>query len=75
MPGLEILGVILSTADTSVEVLPSDCTGSGILIWFVVLAKPWGGVEGHPTTSALVGGNVGIVGTPGKQIGGQVGAT
>ena len=72
---LEILGVILSTADMSVEVLPSDRVGSGVLIWVTVLAKPWGGVEGFPTASALVGGNVGIVGAPGKWIGGWVGAT
>ena len=72
---LEILGVILSTADMSVEVLPSDCVGSGILVRVAVLAKPQGRVEGHPTTSPLVGGNVGIVGAPGKWVDGQVGVT
>ena len=72
---LEILSVILSTADTSVEVLPSDCVGSGVLVWVTVSAKPWGRVEGHPTASALVGGNVSIVGAPGKQTAGRVGAT
>ena len=72
---LEILGVILSTADMSVEVLPSDCVGSSILVWVVVLAKPWGRVEGCPTASVLVGGNVSMVGAPGKQVDGQVGAT
>ena len=70
---LEILGVILSTADTSVEVLPSDRVGSSILVWVVVSAKPWGGVEGCPTASALLGGNVSLVGAPGKWIGSQVG--
>ena len=40
-----------------------------------MLAKPWGGVEGHTTANALVGGNVGTVGAPGEQIGGQVGTT
>ena len=72
---LEILSVILSTADTSVKVLPPDRVGSGVLIWVAVLAKPWGRVEDCPTASALVGGNVGIVGAPGKWIGSQVGAT
>ena len=71
---LEILSVILSTADMSVEVLPSDHAGSGILVWVAVLAKPQGGVEGHPTASTLVGGDVSIVGSPGKWIDGWVGA-
>ena len=65
---LEILGVILSTADMSVEVLLSDRAGSGLLIQVMVLEKPWGGVEGHPTASTLVGGDASIVGAPGKQI-------
>ena len=72
---LEILSVILSTADMSVEVLPSDCVDSGILMWVAVLAKPRGRVEGCPTASTLVGGNVGIVGAPGKWVDGQVEAT
>ena len=58
---LEILSVILSTADTSVVVLPSDRADSGILVLVVVSAKPWGRVEGCPTASTLLGGNVGIV--------------
>ena len=72
---LEILSVILSTADTSVEILPSDCMGSSILIWVVVSAKAWGRVEGCPTASTLVGGSVGIVGAPGKRVDGRVEAT
>ena len=67
---LEILGVILSTADTSVEVLLSDWVGSGILVWAAVLAKPQGRVEGCPTANTLVGGDVGIMGAPGEWIGG-----
>ena len=65
---LEILGVILSTADTSVEVLPSDCASSGILVQVAVSAKPWGGVEGCPTASTLVSGNIGMVGAPSKWV-------
>ena len=72
---LEILDVIPSTADTSVEVLLLGCVGSGILIWVAVSEKPQGGVEGHTIANALVDGNVGTVGDPGKQIGGLVGAT
>ena len=72
---LEILDVIPSTADTSVEVPLLGHVGYGILIWVTVSAKPWGGVEGHTITNALVDGNIGTVGDPGKQIGGLVGAT
>ena len=72
---LEILGVILSTADMSVEVLQPGRAGSSILVQVMVSAKAWGRVEGCTTTNALVGGNVSTVGVPGKQIGGQVGAT
>ena len=72
---LEILGVIPSTADTSVGVLLPSHVGSGILVQVAVLIKPWGGVEGHITTNALVGGNVDTVEAPGKRIGGQLGAT
>ena len=71
---LEILGVILSTADTSVGVLLPSHVGSGILVWVAVLIKPQGRVEGHTTTNALVDGNVGTVDAPGKPIGGQLGA-
>ena len=67
---LEILGVILSTADTSVGVLLPSCAGSIILVQVAVLIKPWGGVEGCTTTNALVDGNVGTVEAPGKLIGG-----
>ena len=70
---LEILGVILSTADMSVEVLSSDCASSSILVRVMVLAKPRGRVEGHPTASTLVSGNVGMVRAPSKWVDGQVG--
>ena len=72
---LEILGVILPTAAMSVEVPQPSHVGSGILVWVMMLAKPWGWVEGHTTTNTLVGGNVSTVGAPGEQIGGQVGTT
>ena len=67
---LEILGVILSTADTSVGLLLPTCVGSSILMRVAVLIKPWSGVEGHTTAKALVDGNVGTVEAPGKPIGG-----
>ena len=69
---LEILDVILSTADTSVGVLLSDHVGSGIFISVMVSTKPRVGVEGHPTTSVLVGRNTGMVGAPGKWVDGRV---
>ena len=72
---LEFLDVIPSTANTSVEVLLHGHVGSGILVWVAVSAKPQGGVEGHTITNALVDGNVGTVGDPGKWIGSLVGAT
>ena len=72
---LEILDVISSTADTSVEVLLLVHAGSSILVWVVVLAKPWGRIEGRTITNAVVDGNVGTVGDPGKWIGSLVGAT
>ena len=71
---LEILDVIPSTANTSVEVLLLGHAGSGILVWVTVLAKPWGRVEGHTIANALVDGNVGTVGDLGKWIGSLVGA-
>ena len=69
---LEILDVILSTADTSVGVLPSDRAGSGIFILVAMSMKPWVGVEGCPTASVLVGINAGTVGAPGKWVDGWV---
>ena len=67
---LEILGVILSTADTSVGVLLPSRAGSSILVQVTVSIKPWGRIEGCTTTNALVDGNVGTVEAPGKPIGG-----
>ena len=72
---LEILGVILSTADTSVGVLLPIHVGSSILMQITVSIKPQGGVEGCTTTNALVDGNGSTVEAPGKPIGGQLGAT
>ena len=72
---LEILGVILPTATTSVEAPQPSHVCSSILMQVAMSEKPWGRVECHTTTNALVGGNVGTVGAPGEQIGGQVGTT
>ena len=66
---LEILGVILSTADTSVGVLLPSHVGSGVLVQVTVLIKPWGGVEGCTTANVLVDGNASTVEAPGKLIG------
>ena len=65
---LEILNVILPTADTSVGVLPSGHAGSGIFILVMVLMKPWVSAEDHLTASVLVGRNAGMEGAPGKQV-------
>ena len=67
---LEILDVILPTADTSVGVLPSGCEGSGIFILVMVSMKPWVSVEDCLTTSVLVGRNAGMEGAPGKWVDG-----
>ena len=67
---LEILDVILPTADTSVGVLPSGCAGSGIFILVVVSMKPQVSAEDHLTTSVLVGRNAGMEGAPGKRVDG-----
>ena len=72
---LEILCVILQTAATSVEVPQPSHAGSGILVWVVMSAKPWGGVEDCTTANTLVGGNVSTVGAPGEWISGWVGTT
>ena len=72
---LEILGVILSTADTSVGVLLPSRAGSGMLVQVTVWIKPWGRVEGCTTANALVDGNVDTVEAPGKLIGSRLGAT
>ena len=70
---LEIISVILPTVAMSVEVPQPSRVGSGILMQVAILAKPQGGIEGHTTTNALVGGNVHTVGAPGEQIGSWVG--
>ena len=53
---LEILDVILPTADTSVGVFPPGCVGPDVFVLVVVLMKTRVGVEDHPTTSVLVAG-------------------
>ena len=65
---LEILDDILPTADTSVGVLPSGHAGSCIFVLVMVSMKPWVSAEDCPTASALVGGNAGMEGAPGKRV-------
>ena len=67
---LEILDVILPTADTSVGVLPSGRVGSGVFVLVTVLTKPQVGAEDCLTASVLVGRNAGMEGAPGKQVDG-----
>ena len=67
---LEILDLILPTADMSVGVLPSGCVGSGIFVLVAVSMKPWVGAEDHLTASVLVGRNAGMEGAPGKWVDG-----
>ena len=69
---LEILYVILPTADTSVGVLPSGHVGSDIFVLVAVSMKPLVSLEDHFTASVLVSGNAGMEGAPGKQVGSQV---
>ena len=67
---LEILDVILPTADTSVEVLPSGHAGSDISVLTAVLMKLWVGIEDLLTASVLVGRNAGMEGAPGEWVDG-----
>ena len=67
---LEILDVILPTADMSAGVLSSGRVVSGIFVLVVVLTKPWVSVEDHLTTSVLVGRNAGVGGAPGESVDG-----
>ena len=67
---LEILDVILPTADTSVGVLPSDRVGSDVFVLVAVLTKPRVSVEDCLTTSVLVGRNAGMEGAPGGRVDG-----
>ena len=67
---LEILNVILPTADTSVGVFPPGCVGPNVFILVVVLMKAQVGPEDCPTVSALVGGNDGMEGVPDKWVDG-----
>ena len=52
---LEILDVILPTADTSVGVFPSGRVAPNVFVLVVVSMKTWVSAENHPTTSVLVG--------------------
>ena len=65
---LEILNVILPTADTSVGVLPSGRVGSGVFVLVTVSTKPQVGAEDCLTASVLVGRNAGMEGAPGKRV-------
>ena len=65
---LEILNVILPTADMSVGVFPPGRAGPNVFILVVVSMKTWVSAEDHPTTSVLVGGNAGMEGVPDKRV-------
>ena len=65
---LEILDVILPTADTSVGFFPSGRAGSDVFILVVVSTKTWVGAEDCLTTSVLVGRNAGMEGAPDKWV-------
>ena len=64
---LEILDVILPTADTSVGVFPPGRAGPDVFVLVVVLMKTWVGAEDHPT-SVLVSRNAGMEGVPDKRV-------
>ena len=57
---LEILDVILPTADMSVGVFPSGRVGSDVFVLVVVSMKTWVSAEDHLTASVLGGGNAGM---------------
>ena len=65
---LEILDVILPTADMSVGVFPPGHAGPDVFVLVVVLMKSWVGAEDRPTTSVLVGGNAGMEGVPDRRV-------
>ena len=65
---LEILDVILPTADTSVGVFPPGRAGPNVFVLVVVLTKTWVSAEDHPTASVLVGRNAGMEGVPDKWV-------
>ena len=65
---LEILDVILPTADTSVGVFPSGHVGSDVFVLVVVLMKTWVSAEDCLTASVLVGRNAGMEGAPDKWV-------
>ena len=67
---LEILDVILPTADMSVGIFPPGHVGLNVFILVVVLAKTQVSAENCPTASVLVGGNAGMEGVPDKQVDG-----
>ena len=65
---LEILDVILPTADMSVGVFPLGHAGPDVFISVVVSTKTRVGAEDSPTASVLVGRNAGMEGVPDKQV-------
>ena len=67
---LEILDVILPTADMSVGVFPPGRVGSDIFVLVVVSMKTWVSAEDCLTTSVLVGGNAGMEGAAEKWVDG-----
>ena len=69
---LEILNVILPTADTSVGVFPPGHVSPDVFVSVVVSMKTRVGAEDCPTTSVLVGRNAGMEGVPDKQVDGWV---
>ena len=67
---LEILDVILPTADTSVGVFPPGHAGPIVFILFVVSTKTRVSAKDCPTASVLVGRNAGMEGVPDKWVDG-----
>ena len=65
---LEILDVILPTANTSVGVFPPGHAGLDVFVLVMVSMKIWVSAEDCPTASVLVGRNAGMEGAPGKQV-------
>ena len=65
---LEILDVILPTANTSVGVFPPGRVGPNVFVLVVVSTKTWVSAEDCPTGSVLVGRNAGMEGAPGKWV-------
>ena len=67
---LEILNVILPTADMAVGVFPPGRVGPDVFVLVVVLTKTRVVAEDCPTASVLVGRNAGMEGVPDKWVDG-----